>query len=60
MYACNIKESVPLVHLEKSGMWTGMGTSLRMRIHIWTWMRTQTQCRNTTESILPFWTVNRK
>ena len=37
-----------------------MGTSLWMRIHVWTWTRTQTQCRNTTESILLFWTVNRK
>ena len=55
----NVKECFPWVHLEKSGMWIGMRTSIRMRIHVWTWTRIQT-CRNTTESILPFWTIDRE
>ena len=29
-----------------------------MRIHVWTWLWKDTQCRNTIELILPFWTVN--
>ena len=53
----NIKECVPLVHLEKSGMRTGMGTSLQMRIFLFGHGRGHIL---SAESILPFWTVNRK
>ena len=51
----NVKECFPWVHLEKSGMWIGMRTSIRMRIHVWNWTWTRIQTSGAGTPLNPFY-----